>query len=129
MSDAADRLDGFYNPNDYDPTGNPGGMGAGGHRENYIPSLRDHAAVSRETAARAREVEQLAGDLRAATLSGGGLVLASPSDTAAGSLASKIGVDGLEASIANEGGGERLVLTAKPNTGAVLYLAQTCNAF
>ncbi|KHK02789.1 hypothetical protein [Desulfovibrio sp. TomC] len=47
MSQAADRLDAFYNPNDYDPTANPGGMAAGGHRENYIPSLRDQATVYR----------------------------------------------------------------------------------
>lgn len=53
MSQAADRLDQFYNGDDYDPTNNPGGMGAGGHRENYIPSLRDYVTLSRETTAQA----------------------------------------------------------------------------
>lgn len=129
MSDALDRLDAFYNAGDFDPGDNPGGMAAGGHRENYVPSLRDHAAVSRETVAAAKEVAQLADDLRAATVTGGGLVLASPTDTAAGSLASKVKAEGLELTIENVGGNERLVLTAQPNVGAVLYLAQTCNAF
>ena len=128
MSDALDRLDTFYNGGDFDPDSNPGGMAAGGHRENYVPSLRDHAAVSRETVAAAKEVAQLADDLRAATVTGGGLVLASPTDTAAGSLASKIKAEGLDVTIENAGGNERLVLTAQP-VGAVLYLAQTCNAF
>ncbi len=129
MSDALDRLDAFYNAGDFNATDNPGGMAAGGHRTNYIPSLRDYAAVSRETVDAVREVEQLADDLRAATVTGGGLVMASPTDTAAGSLATKIEVDGLDKAIVNQGGNERLVLTAKPSVGSVLFLAQTCNAF
>jgi len=129
MSDAADRLEGFYNPEDYDPAANPGGMAAGGHRTNYVPSLRDQATVYRDTAALAAEVEETAADLRAATLSGLGLVMTSPTDTTAGSLFNKIDVAGLDKTIVNLGGNERLKLTAKPNTGAVLYLAQTCNAF
>lgn len=126
MSQAADRLDVYYNPGDHDPATNPGGMAAGGHRENYIPSLRDVATVFRDTAALADEVGRIASDLRAATVSGGGLVVASPTDTVAGSLANKIEVAGLEMTIVNQGGNERLVL-ASP--GATLYLAQTCNAF
>ncbi|MHC1788656.1 hypothetical protein [Solidesulfovibrio sp.] len=129
MSQAADRLRTFYNPNDYDPTANPGGMAAGGHRELFVPVLRDVATVAGEIAVDAALAEQAAAEVRAATLSGGGLVVASPTDTVAGSLASKIEVVGLDKTVVNQGGNERLVLTAQPSVGSVLFLAQTCNAF
>lgn len=43
--DALDRLDSLYNGDDYDATTNPGGFAHGGHRVNFIPSLRDVATV------------------------------------------------------------------------------------
>ena len=129
MSQAADRLAVYYNPGDHDPATNPGGMAAGGHRDNFIPALRDLAAVTVEVAANAAKAEESAAALRGATLSGGGLVIASPTDTEGGSLAAKLEVVGLDKSIVNVGGNERVRLKAQDDVGSTLYLAQTCNAF
>jgi hypothetical protein len=42
---AIDRLASFYNGNDYDAAGNPGGMANDGHRINFEPSLKDIATA------------------------------------------------------------------------------------
>src|SRR5262245_9377565 len=43
---AIDRLEAYYNGEDYNPSSNPGGFGHGGHRVNFIPSLRDVATTA-----------------------------------------------------------------------------------
>lgn len=44
--DAITRLASYYNGTRYNSTTNPGGMAAGGHRTNFIPSLQDLALVA-----------------------------------------------------------------------------------
>lgn len=50
---ALNRLAVVYNGSDYDAGSNPGGMGHGGHRVNFIPSLQDHARVANAVGAAA----------------------------------------------------------------------------
>lgn len=42
---ALTRLASYYNGNNYNAGSNPGGMGAGGHRTNFVPSLQDLTLV------------------------------------------------------------------------------------
>jgi hypothetical protein len=42
---ALSRLASYYNGNPYNAGSNPGGMGAGGHRTNFVPSLQDLTLV------------------------------------------------------------------------------------
>jgi hypothetical protein len=46
VRDAIDRLSSLYNNSGYNPSTNPGGMGFGGHRENFIPALQDLSTVT-----------------------------------------------------------------------------------
>jgi hypothetical protein len=47
---AEGRLATFYNGNSYNAGTNPGGEGAGGHRQNFIPALQDLALVASSVA-------------------------------------------------------------------------------
>lgn len=102
LTDAMARLNG-YNSNNFDAVSNPLGFGADGHRTNFPAALKDVATAALEASA----AILAAADIHAASLSGGGLVIASATDTgAAGSLAAKI----VDAEIINPGGSETISL-------------------
>jgi len=128
FSDALARLKSFYNGNAYDAATNSGGMGKGGHRENLIPALRDVCTVGEETAAQAEAVMLAVADVRAASLSGGGLVVAAAEDVVAGSLDTKIETAGdLKKTIIDVDGVKTLRLAVNA-PGAALYMAESYGA-
>lgn len=45
FTDAIARLASYFNGSDYNASTNPGGLAAGGHRTNFVPSLQDVATV------------------------------------------------------------------------------------
>lgn len=73
---AQTRLSSFYNGNDYDAGSNPGGMGAGGHRSNFIPSLQDVALLGDSIADAADAAEASADDASNAATTALGLATA-----------------------------------------------------
>jgi hypothetical protein len=51
------RLAAYYNGDAHDPKTNPGGLAAGGHRENFVKALQDFARVASKLSAPPREAE------------------------------------------------------------------------
>lgn len=106
-----------YNSRSYS-AGNPGGFGADGHLRNWEQATDDVAAACQYVGDSAAAVLAAVEDVRAASLSGGGLVVASPTDEGpAGSLATKI--EGAE--VVNGGGDERVSLAKAMRRAALIF--------
>lgn len=89
--DAIDRLSEYYNASDYDAGTNPGGMAAGGHRTNFIPSLQDLAlvapAIAIEATAAADSAVDADGSATAAAASAAAALISEGNATAAAAAA------------------------------------------